>query len=548
MPLTLYQQEKYKDLLLLLPPGLREKFIADPAAYRGAIREHVSTAKEYYPSMSAVINVGQEKALMCLAKPRESTGDFPHVIMVLGGNGSGKTMLMASTVLPGICLGPEFVNRTYCNWLFFHKISEIRKARRLHVRIVGGSNEMQEGGSVFEEIKRWIPKATFKNKEGGFYKTVKIGEVDCEFKTFDQETIKQSGSNEDVILFNEPPPEQVYKENMARLRGSGYAFMFLTPLNMAAYLLKVIDTQSEEELSYAYVSKWDACKDIPGTRGHKSRIEIERDISYITDPDEMEARVYGKFQHLAGSVFKCFDERVHIIEPFKIDSTFNVYHICDPHLVKPPFCFWIAVDPIGRCYVVAEYPTDPWDTIRGTKLTIGHHGREWDIIEQGKNGNFPYFRTKPNFWIGDPNIFKTKQPRSCTTLQREFQADTKRLFDINVSDDVSVGFDKIKEAIFFNRDMPLSSTNSPRLYIFKTCQNARRAMRDFGIKQNRDGSSNADDSLDKTWECPIACLRYFFMKVREWEDLSNNYLDFSRPELDDFYKGRNVEYMKAMAR
>jgi hypothetical protein len=350
-----------------------------------------------------------------------------------------------------------------------------------------------------------------------------------------------------VILFNEPPPEQIYKENIARLRGSGYAFFFMTPLNLAAYVLKIIDTQKEEEISYSFVSKWDACKDIPGTRGHRSREEIERDISYITDPDEIEAKVYGKFQHLSGSIFKNFDENVHVIEPFKIDSTYNVYHICDPHLVKPPFCIWVAVDPLGRCFVVAEYPCVPWDTVKSTGLTIGHHGIEWDIIENGRNLKFPYFRQKPNYLVGDPNMFKTKQPRSCVTLKREYEADTRRSFDLNVSDDVTVGFDKIKEAIFFNRDMPISSTNSPRLFVFNTCTNVKRALRDFGIRQNTDGSANTEEALDKTWECPIACLRYFFMKLQPWEDLSNKYLDENNLESDDFYKGRDVSYMKQLS-
>jgi phage terminase large subunit-like protein len=545
--LSLKQQEKYKDLLLLLPEGLREKFIADPGAFRGAIKAHRSAAVETYPSMAAVVNIGQERALQCLAAPNPETGDYPHLILVLGGQGSGKTMLMASTVLPGICLGPDFVNKTYCNFLFFHKMAEIRAERKLHVRIVGGSNEMQENGSVYEEIKRWIPTADFKNKEGGFYKSIKIGNVDIDFKTHDQPLLKQSGSTLDVILFNEPPPEQIYKENIARLRGSGYAFFFMTPLNLAAYVLRIIDTQSSTECSYAYVSKWDACKDIPGTRGHRSRQEIERDISYITDPDEIDAKVYGKFQHLSGSIFKIFNESVHVIHPFKIDSTFNIYHICDPHLVKPPFCIWIAVDPIGRWYVVAEYPTLPWDTLKSTTLTIGHHGREWDLIESGRSTDFSYFRAKPHYLVGDPNMFKTKQPRSGVTLQREYHADTGRWFDLNVSDDVSVGFDKIKEAIFYNRDMKISSTNSPQGYIFETCRNMKRAMRDFGIKQNTDGSSSSEGVLDKTWECPIACLRYFLMKKQPWEDLAHKNIDDFSSESDDFYKGRDVTYMKQLA-
>lgn len=544
-PVTEIQKKRFAETLKLLPKGFREKFESDPGVFRGALKAHKASMSKEYPSVSFVPNIGQEKALRCLAAPNENTGDYPHIVMALGGNGSGKTCVMNAVLLPGICLGPDFVNKTYCNWLFFHKIADIRASRTLYVRIVGESNEMQESGSVFQEINKWIPSAQFRNKEGGFYKTVQIGDVNVDFKTFEQSLLKHSGSNFDIIIFNEPPPEPVYKENMARLRGSGYAFFFLTPLNLAAYLLKVIDTQTKEgELSYSYISKWDACKDIPGNRGHKTRVEIERDISYITDPDEIEAKVYGKFQHLAGSVFKIYDENVHKIDPVPIDRNWNIYQIVDPHLVKPPFAIWVAVDPLGRQFVVAEYPTEPWDTLKSTSLTIGHHGLEFDLIEQGKNSNFPYFKGKPNFLKGDPNLFKTRQPRSATTLQQEYFNDTRRWYDLNVCDDITVGFNAIKSALFFNKNLPVSSTNQPRLYVFNTCKNVSRALRDFGIKQNTNGTTNSD-SFDETWGCPIACLRYFEMSVQPWEDLSlKNFDDYS--ESENVYSGKNVAYMKRM--
>ena len=473
--------------------------------------------------------------------------DFYYDLIVPGNNSylaggfvnhnSGKTCDLAAVLLPGICLGPEFVNRTYCNWRFFYDCAEIRKKRKLLVRLIGAAADMMEGaGSLYQQISKWIPTAEFKNKAGDFFKTIQIGDVLVDFKTHEMSVVAHAGPDYDVVIFNEPPPEPIYKENLSRTRGVGRAFVFCTPLKLAAYLLRETDAPAPDgEISVNYISLWDACADIPGTRGHKSRVEIERQIrDWQSDPDSLEARVFGKFQHLAGAIFKCFDEAVHKIQPFPIDKNFNVYMVVDPHLAKPPFVIWVAVDALGRAFVVAEYPIEDWDTINSTSLTIEHFGKDFDLIEHGKHPQFQYFNAPATYNIGDPNIMGTRMPNTNRTLKQEYDKATGRSFITNVNDSIELGFDRIRELIFFDKTRPVSAVNQPKLYVFETCKNTLRALREFGTTD------------DKTvWECPIACLRYFAMKQQPWESKAGG--DYGVSEYDAINRGRNAEYMKAVA-
>ena len=162
--------------------------------------------------------------------------------------------------------------------------------------------------------------------------------------------------------------------------------MFLTPLDLAGYLCDVIDTERPDgELYYTECPIWDNCKDIPGTRGHLRRVEIEDQIRdwEATDPTEVPARELGKFQHLAGSIFKIFSEKEHCIDPMPINPNWNIFQIVDPHRVKPPFAVWLALTPVGDYYVIAEYPTEEWDKIITTHLSIKDFGVEFKRIESG---------------------------------------------------------------------------------------------------------------------------------------------------------------------
>jgi hypothetical protein len=227
-----------------------------------------------------------------------------------------------------------------------------------------------------------------------------------------------------------------------------------------------------------------------------------------------------------------------VCEPFRIDKTFTIYHVCDPHLVKPPFAIWVAVNPIGMSYVVAEYPNEPWDTLKGTALTIKHFCREFELIEAGQNSHFEYItKIHAEKNIGDPNLMGLTLPNSNRSIKAEY-ALAGRIYDCKVPDSLELGHEKIRELLFYDFQRPLDSVNFPKLQVFRACRNTLRALREYGIKRTSDQAIATADRIDKTWECPIACLRYFAMKNEGW---LHPYNAKGSSEYDEIERGRHAE-------
>jgi len=514
---------RQQQVLMTLPEDFRERLLRrDPGAV-AILEGHAKLTERDYPSKCFVPNVGQVRGLQCLAKPHSTYfKGYPHKTFVFGGNGSGKTTALAAILLPGMCLGPNFVNTAYFrDWEYFRECEKIRKKRKLYVRLVADAADMKEGaGSLYQQIAKWIPTAEFKDKVGDFFKTIKVGDVLIDFKSHAMPKTAHAGPDYDAVIFNEPVPDpEVYDENVSRTRGRGRIFMFCTPLDVAAYLSKEMEgTGPDGEVVINYISIWDNCKDIVGNRGIWSRDEVETMIrGWSRDPDSLEARVSGKPQHLSGVVFKTYNEDIHVIDPFPIDDNYNLYHICDPHDTKAPYACWVAVDPLNRAYVVAEYPDGDWSTLRSTSYTIKHHLGNFDSIERGNHPDFQYLKKRADFNIGDPNKMLCKLPDSTMTLKQVYDLSSNRDYDCDVVDDLALGFDRIKEMLWVDQQRKIEfPLNAPQLYFFRTVKNMRRALREFGYKRLREQIAAKSDALDPTWECPIACLRYFAMKKEAW--------------------------------
>lgn len=526
------KEKRLKELFGMLPDHVRKMVVERPDVALSAIQVDRANRKKYYPSIDMVPNIAQEKALRCLGKRHEAYGDYPFITAFCAGNGVGKTAALAGILLPGMCLGPEFVNRTYCNWQYFYDMAKLREKRPVRVRLVCDAKDMSENGSLMQEIRTWIPTAQFKDKTGTFFQTVQIGKTMIDVKTHDMNKVAHAGPTYDAIIFNEPAPENLWEENVSRCRGGGRLLLFLTPLDLGAYLYDRLTSSDlpDGEVYMTEGSIWDNCADIPGTRGNLARFDIDKMIrQWQMNPDELEARVSGKFQHLQGRMFKVYNEDIHVIDPFPLNKSFNLYQIMDPHECKPPFALWVATDPMNNVYVVAEYPDGAWNQITTSDKTIAGFCSDFDFILRGGHSEFPYMAgMKIHYKIGDPNRMNVKYPNTGLTLKQEY-AKFDYEYDCNVVDGLEIGFNAIRELLYYDNQKVVSATNSPRLFIFNTCHNTRAALREFSRKKS-DASNTYTDSYDKKWECPIACLRYFAVKREQWEPLAAS----GDREYDDF--------------
>ncbi len=523
--------EQAEQALMKLPRGVRDKLLEHPEL----IDVELERRAKYWPIKDAVPNVAQERALLCYAA-RHATyqGGYPFINIFRAGNGIGKTCSLA-WLIAGVSLGPDFMNKAYFEYAYFRECQEIRRKRRLKVRIVCDKADMQENGSVYQEISKWIPIAKFEGKtSGGYYTIIRIpapsveyNETVIDIKTFDMDTVAHAGPDYDLIVFNEPAPKDKYNENIGRCRKGGRIALFLTPLDQAEYLYKVENgNYPEGEVYVTEGSIWDNCADIPGKRGTLSRHDIERMIRQWNEnnPLELPAREQGKYMHLAGAIFQIFNQEVHVIDPMPIDPRWNVYKVIDPHRSKPPFAIWIAVTPLNRVYIIAEFPVEPWDQIQGTILTIDDFVKEFERIQGGKHENFQYIRQRISIHecLGDPNMFADRQPNTGKTMKEEYEWSGCEPIFTKICDDVALRHDAVRKMLKYDPMRKVDSMNCPQLYVFRTCKNVIRAFKGYQYKANQGMSAGLSDKIESTWECPMACVGYFAVHFDGYTQTTND--------------------------
>jgi hypothetical protein len=167
--------------------------------------------------------------------------------------------------------------------------------------------------------------------------------------------------------------------------------------------------------------------------------------------DERQARIYGKFQHLIGLVYKSWNRNIHVIEPFALNpQDYIVYHALDPHPRNEDAGVWIAVDRKGRKYLVDEFYANP-ESVKQLAWAI-------------KQKNSQYRMAQP--FLLDPSAFITDQH-----TQRNLGAMLKDegLSYIEASKARAASDERIRVALDYtekNGDL----LRPPELYVFSNCK------------------------------------------------------------------------------
>lgn len=450
---------------------------------------HLEVMKKNFPSVIFVPNKGQWRA--CEAMDADVT---PFHLGALMGNGVGKTCLLAN-ILIGFIWGRKYLNP---DWLGKMKLwDKIPKSPR--IRLLCHADDMKEGGSLYDEIVQWFPKGAYDiSKEGKqTYCLIRCDNgVSVSIRTHDQPVTAHAGPNMDIILANEPFPQHLYGENVGRLRNAKTPifWLFLTPLNVSSWLFdQIVDGADGKDTVVIEASIWDNCRDIPGTRGVLPRENIEKLIAQWRkeDPDQAEARITGRFQHLSGRIYKNFDAAVHVIDEFEIPKNWPCSLVIDPHDARPPAVGFFAQDPLGNIYAIDEYPSGTdYTRLRDTGQTYDHHAR---AIQ-----NRMKVLAKPGQWtdfVMDPNKGETKLGNSNQSIKKEY-ADRGIRCRTNIEDDLDFGHKKVQTLLFFDRERYISEggladDNHPRLFVFRRCRNIVSALTKYGFKPENSSSGRS---------------------------------------------------------
>lgn len=306
------------------------------------------------------------------------------VVMFSAANGVGKTAVSANVVANIVFdnFNPYFDYPLYNKWPYPKQ-----------GRIVSYPSNLE---GVVSALKEWLPGNKYKTKKRGkAYES--LWETSTGWKwdlmTTEQDPQEFEGPTLGWIWFDEIPPMSIYKACVSRLRKGGIIFISATPLEGSGWLYDHIveahsDDEDEELVGLAKGQRVNieagveaACKQ-HGVRGHLEHSDIQKMIAEYSE-DEKQARVYGKFQHLAGLVFKQWSRKVHMIQAFQIDRrNYCVYEMLDPHPRNEDAVLWVAVNARNQRFVVDELYINPLNGTEELAMAIKEKADKYRVVRR----------------------------------------------------------------------------------------------------------------------------------------------------------------------
>lgn len=380
------------------------------------------------------------------------------VFTLSAANGIGKTTALVN-LAANVIWGPQ--NRFFDYPIFKSWPYEKR------IRFVSEPSQVKESGPFPTEIKRWWPRGKYQAVKGGqhYVSMYVAGDWIVEVMTYEQATEQHEGANLGMVMFNEPPPQNLWTPNISRLRNGGVAIVAMTPLTDAGWFFDSVIPRHQDTVVYADVEA--ACK-THGVRGHLDHDQIEKMVSEY-DPDEREARANGKAMYLKGLIFKNFDYNVHVSKkPIDVPDGAQVWQVVDPAVDKPFASIWGYPDLTGSFNIIAEWPTEDFTKMHGCELGINDYKNIFKNMELGWNV------TKR---IMDKGFSRVRSLQTNRTLQEDFQS--IGLYyepSYSASEEVETGILKVRSALKYNPSKPIDALNRPKLLIDPRCKNVIKSF------------------------------------------------------------------------
>jgi phage terminase large subunit-like protein len=412
------------------------------------------------------------------------------ITLFSAGNGIGKTATCVN-ILAHIFWPIE--ENPYFNFDLFKKWPFPKK-----LRIVSDPTNIEK--NIIPAMEDWFPRGRYEHWKGNkkfFSKWETDTGWEIDIMTYEQSPREFEGPTFGLIWFDEPPPQELYKANISRLRKGGIMFISGTPLAGSAYLYDMfakgeveIDVQMPNgetvkhvrRVGYVEADVESACK-IHGIRGHLEHEDIMQMIAEYTE-DEKQARIYGKFQHLIGMVFKKWDRKIHVIKPFHINkSEFSVVQYIDPHPRNPDAVMWVATDRNNTKYICDELFIVPADTE--------------DLCEQIRNKDDNYRivdrKADPSAFIVNQHDKRQGETQARSLMDR--MADYG-LYYVPASKRRAEADRRIEDALSY-AEVNGIMIKAPELYVFDTCKVTIFEMEHYRWDEHVGKSADKHDRKEK---------------------------------------------------
>lgn len=524
-----------------------EETSVDLKFYATLSPEQQRAFRNKFPSVFWVPNIAQARPWEAWRKP-----PYPRTHVITFGNRSGKTEETAE-FLTGCAKGNKFVNQKHCYSQFFDDLDDKRLDGTLTIWWVCIAEMMKKDAPNYKIIKKHIPDAEFKRPNNtGVFREIHIpikgrgGKpyyLVVHIKTHDQDTLAFAGDNVDVIICDEPPPQKHWGEIAARMvtlvgEAGGRIIIGGTPLKIGGFLLDVIeDEQTDDLVIHDEGSIWENCHgselpeemakkyNIPfnpttqmyDTRGHLSVEGIRSTIakwSKSGDPDELIARVDGKFTHIQGRIYKKFRRGPHTIDPFDIPKSYPIVMVCDPHDNRPDCAGWYVTLPSNKFICIMEYPVRPYELLTSRSRTIPQTCAIWQRMEAEMGIRGQVVRR-----IGDPNRMLSPDAYNKMTKQQQYKKHGFK-FSVNVNDDIAFGHEKVRQFLYYDEVKfelyPEEPMYHPQLMFFNTCRNHIVFMTKYSTKVHKDMEKAVSEIAEEKWKDFADLVRYGVVTFREF--------------------------------
>ena len=311
------------------------------------LEQYVTTHKiEYFKPLPH-----QKTFIEYLRNPEKKT------VLLVGANQIGKTVVCAN-------VAGAFSDGCIAPWdkepIFPSEYARENGGKGVIGRILCQDWEKAARDTIVPKLKEWLKGETYETKKNsvGVEHEFIFPKTKSKFSilTYKEETKAHEGWTGDWVHCDEPPPRDKYIANRRGLVArNGTMTMAMTAISEPWILDEIVENPDRSTGIVA---------DIPIEANTHLTAEAIRIFESSLSEDEKVARTRGGWLQLTGRIWKCFNQQIHVIEPFPIPPDWPVQFQIDFHLINPHAISFVACDKYNRFFVCNEV----WDNISSEQL------------------------------------------------------------------------------------------------------------------------------------------------------------------------------------
>jgi hypothetical protein len=230
-----------------------------------------------------------------------------------------------------------------------------------------------------------------------------------------------------------------------------------------------------------------------------SKEEIDNAKQELTE-DTFQQEYMADFRKYTGLVYKEFSREIHVVEPFTIPDSWQIYRGVDFGSTNPTCCLWIAVDSDENLFVFDEHYQ--------TGQTIDYHAGIINTKLPGRNIVATY---------GDPSGAQWIQEFASRGI---YITPANKEVGTNFNTWVRYGIEKVAEKL---KQIPghmaaAVEGRSASLYVFSTCTNLIHEFETYRWKEKSVSQAqdlNEPDVPEKANDHALDALRYFAVSYQK---------------------------------